>query len=1131
MEARMGAPIISGEPQRIRWGEHFLNPSFPYIPLTFLSLTLIATLYSFHHFSMMEENDARNDVSNSISRVVNDLENQSLQMERLSIGLAYSASLIDFTDSQRFLEAVDTFQEENLLPPHTYLLVIDVEGQIVNRLDVGMGKFGLKGLAHEIDIAMESADSGIFNPVPEAILGLRQVSEEGPSSDDFWVAYCNRIKSNQTTEPYTLALITTASNFLKTDSNLAPSDGGVHIVAKLVQNGDMPNTFVLDATPNLATLSPTEPMLESSVSIGNMQWTVKGGVPESSVGFAAYRPFILSGCVMVAGLLLTSIITRTIGACTTRMYSIQRRLDIAAHEVSEGLWYWDARSHELWFNPRFSTLLAVRPPRELPQLTDFFVGLAIDEDKPKLKTFFAEFLAGGYQKEVSFRIAVSTGISVWRKIRLAFHRDKKNQISYVAGSIQDVHGQRITEELLAQSEHRWKSAVEGNGDGLWDWDIVSGSVIFSNLWKEMIGYEPSEIENDFSQWLSLIHQDDVPSTFEKLNKHLRSETEHYETQFRLRCKDGTWKWILARGMVVSRNEYGEALRMIGTHTDISTRKEIEVRTQQLASIVNCSGDAIIRESLDGIIETWNHGAELLFGYPANKAIGKPLKMLYREQDEGIYQRSHDSVWKGEVLRILDAALVSEDRSERAVSIVASPIFDPHGRVIAASYIYHDISDFKVSAEQLKIARELAEQANRSKSEFLANMSHEIRTPMTAIIGYSSLMKDCLAPHDLPREFEDYIDTIQRNSKHLLSLINDILDLSKIEAGKIDIEIAAFSLRILLADVISSMQSKAMEKGIRFTLETIEPFPITVVSDPTRLRQILINLIGNAIKFTHEGTVQVRCEYETARNTLKVMIRDTGIGMSPLQMQRLFQPFQQADSTTSRKYGGTGLGLSISKRLATMLHGDIRVESTLGQGSVFTLEVNCNATFKPENTLGKHESTLGPSVPAEEAKECTPVQVAPSTQSDQRVKRLAGMRILLVEDGPDNRRLISYFLQRDGASVTLASDGLEALEKIEPSLATDPLSNPFDLIITDIQMPNMDGIELTRRVRSLEIDIPIIALTANAMKGDSDFCLASGCSCYLPKPIDRESLISSCETLAASALERMGVVLQSVQTSG
>ncbi|AMV31073.1 Autoinducer 2 sensor kinase/phosphatase LuxQ [Pirellula sp. SH-Sr6A] len=1121
----MGATIIRGVLQRARWAERFLfHPSIPYIPLSLLSLTLIATLYSYHYFSVLEEQETHSDVADSISRVAHALENQSLQMERLSIGLAYCSSLIDFTNKQYFLEAVETFQEENLLPQETCLLVIDFEGRIVNRLDLGLQELELKGLAHEIHFAMKKEDSQRFNPVPEAILGLPQELVGGPNKNDFWVASCNRIKSNLTTDPYTLALITKASNFLKTNSIPEQSDHRVQISAKLVRDGNIPNKFVFNPTLGNSESPSTAHILASSVWIGNMEWTVKGGVPENNVGFAAFRPGILAACVLVAGLLLTSMITRTIGACTSRMYNIQRRLDIAAHEVSEGLWYWDARSHELWFNPRFSTLLAVRPPRELSHLTEFFVELAIDEDKPKLKALFADLLADGYQKEFSFRIAISTGISVWRKIRLAYHRDKKNQISYIAGSIQDVHGQRITEELLAQSEHRWKSAVEGNGDGLWDWDIVSGSVIFSNLWKEMIGYTPHEIENDFSQWLSLIHQDDVPSTFEKLNKHLRSETEHYETQFRLRCKDGTWKWILARGMVVSRNEYGEALRMIGTHTDISTRKEIEVRTQQLASIVNCSGDAIIRESLDGIIETWNHGAELLFGYPANRAIGNPLKMLYREQDEGVYQKSHDSVWKGEVFRVLDASLVAEDRSERAVSIVASPIFDPHGRVIAASYIYHDISDFKVSAEQLKIARELAEQANRSKSEFLANMSHEIRTPMTAIIGYSSLMKDSLAPHDLPREFEDYIDTIQRNSKHLLSLINDILDLSKIEAGKLDIEIAAFSLRILLADVIGSMQSKAMEKGIRLVLDTPEPFPLTVVTDPTRLRQILINLIGNAIKFTHEGIVQVRCEYELSRSTLSVRIRDTGIGMSESQMQRLFQPFQQADSTTSRKFGGTGLGLSISKRLASMLKGDIRVESVLGEGSVFTLEVQCNATFKSVGSVG---STL----PVEQEKPLNSVHSVVANPTDQRRKRLDGLRILLVEDGPDNQRLITYFLQRDGAVVTLANDGLEAFEKITTSIATDPLSIAFDVIITDIQMPNMDGIELTKRVRSLDIDIPIIALTANAMKGDSDFCLANGCSCYLPKPIDRESLISSCESFAVPPLDRSLVSIQSVQTLG
>jgi len=387
----------------------------------------------------------------------------------------------------------------------------------------------------------------------------------------------------------------------------------------------------------------------------------------------------------------------------------------------------------------------------------------------------------------------------------------------------------------------------------------------------------------------------------------------------------------------------------------------------------------------------------------------------------------------------------------------------------------------------------AEQANQSKSEFLANISHEIRTPMTAILGYCDLLLDGDSP---PQQQHQYLDVIRRNGHHLLSLINDILDLSKIEAGRMQVERLACQPLRIMEEVVSLMRVRALQKNLVLEQDYQFPLPEVIQSDPIRLRQILVNLVGNAIKFTHKGAVRLiaRCVRGGARTLLAFDVCDTGIGMKKEQMERLFRPFTQADSSHSRVYGGTGLGLTISRRLAQAMGGDIHVRSTPGQGSTFS------ALIDP-----------GPLQNVRMLEALTDFTEAPQGSAPANADlRLAG-RFLLAEDGVDNQHLISTMLRKAGAEVELAENGRVAVEK---ALAAEQDGRGYAAILMDIQMPEMDGYEATRYLRKHGYSRPIIALTAHAMYSDLQKCLKAGCDEYTTKPVNRQQLIRLLQTVTA-----------------
>ncbi len=404
------------------------------------------------------------------------------------------------------------------------------------------------------------------------------------------------------------------------------------------------------------------------------------------------------------------------------------------------------------------------------------------------------------------------------------------------------------------------------------------------------------------------------------------------------------------------------------------------------------------------------------------------------------------------------------------------------------------------------AKEAALTAAKARGEFLANMSHEIRTPMTAILGFTDLLEDPGISQD---EFKDRVQTIRRNGEHLLSLINDILDISKLEAGKMNVERVDCSLKDLVGEVLTLMQVRAQGKGVSLVPEFLGEIPERIQSDPTRIRQILMNLVGNALKFTERGEVKIRvhCPGRVADgdvadgdvadgdvadgDTLRFEVEDTGIGIPADRVESLFESFTQADSSTTRKFGGTGLGLTICKRLAILLDGDILVESEEGRGSCFTFALNLMG-MSGLRFVDEASDTSMTEVATRESQVTKPIK--------GKKKFLLGARVLLAEDGPDNQRLIRFQLEKVGAEVEVAENGLVAYEA---ALEAQRQGQGFDLILMDMQMPEMDGYTATGKLREEGYEGPIIALTAHAMSGDRDKCIAAGCDDYATKPLVRK----------------------------
>ncbi len=599
-------------------------------------------------------------------------------------------------------------------------------------------------------------------------------------------------------------------------------------------------------------------------------------------------------------------------------------------------------------------------------------------------------------------------------------------------------------------------------------------------------------------WKPVVHPDDLDDCIARWTRAITTGTTHEEEIRMRRASDGAYRWHLSRALPV-RDGTGRILHWVGTSTDIHDRKmladqleaRVGERTRQLdgekqfvAAVLDHITDGIVACDTAGRVTYMNGAIREMQGLPGDAATG-PLAAelkLYDCRTGDLLpwdRRPLGMALRRQPMDAVECCVHRPDGHVRDVVASARPMTDAAGEVVGAVAVWHDVTELRRSRRELVKARDAAEAGSRSKGEFLANMSHEIRTPMTAIIGYAGLLSDC--DHS-PADRAEYVQIIRRNGDHLLCIVNDILDLSKIEAGKMRAEPMAMSPRRLVAEVESSMRVRAAERNIAFDVECGDDVPEAIWSDPTRLRQVLLNLVSNAIKFTSDGGVRLVLAGDAATGTLTIAVTDTGIGMTPDQLGHLFEPFSQADASTTRRFGGTGLGLAVSKRLVEMLGGALTAVSEVGVGSTFTCTIACG------------------DLPAEAT---APVPATPTTATPAQGVR---GRVLLVEDSADNRRLVRVYLEEAGLTVDVAEDGQAAVDAVT---AADLHGEPFDLVLMDMQMPVMDGYAATREIRARGMDeLPIIAFTAHAMATEADRCAAAGCDGYATKPVDPVALVDT-----------------------
>ena len=500
---------------------------------------------------------------------------------------------------------------------------------------------------------------------------------------------------------------------------------------------------------------------------------------------------------------------------------------------------------------------------------------------------------------------------------------------------------------------------------------------------------------------------------------------------------------------------------------------------------------------------WVFPTSVIFLACLNKI--SPLRIGETGEDAGLDAAEHGGNNElGELLAVMEKHVSGEQATlaETGAGTDMGLVAAQYNRVIqsrdqAITQLKHHTDALETSQtqlneqkEKLTLANKEALSSSKAKSEFLANMSHEIRTPMTSILGYIDILEE--ESYGRPNSLES-ISVVKKHGHHLLGLINDILDISKIEAGKLDIESIDCPTLNLVSEVETLMAGRTKENDkLNFRCEFQNSVPEMIQTDPTRLKQILINLIGNAIKFTKEGEVKLAVQFlnDEDKPEIQFDVTDTGIGMTPEQLGKLFQKFSQADTSTTRKFGGTGLGLTISRSLAEALGGTLTVTSTYGEGSTFSLKI---PTGKIENI---------PLVTPQSTEETTS-EKENENETEQLPESLENCRVLIVEDGIDNQRLIKFLLKKDGATVELANNGLEGIEKIEENIKND---SPFNVILMDMQMPILDGYSATKQLRENNYDGPIIALTAHAMSSDRRKCLDAGCTDFTTKPINKTELI-------------------------
>lgn len=628
-------------------------------------------------------------------------------------------------------------------------------------------------------------------------------------------------------------------------------------------------------------------------------------------------------------------------------------------------------------------------------------------------------------------------------------------------------------EALKKSEEKYRNIIERSTDVIYKTNRFGYFTFVNPVMERLTGFSAAELLN--THFTKLIRYDYRKTATSVYLQQIENKQATSYLELPIVTKSGTERWI---GQSVQHTELSEGdFEMTALAIDITERraaaKTIALREEKYRNIIANINMGLVEVDLHEIIRYCNQGFCDLSGYKRDELIGKNIVDILVSDSSKNLLTNKTKERSGGVSDIYEIEIKNKAGELRWWMVSGAPNYDDAGTLIGSIGIHLDITERKSLEQKLKISQKKAEESSKAKEAFLANMSHEIRTPLNAIIG---MIRE-LSYENLSENQRHYVQNTSTASLHLLSVLNNILDISKIEAGEFQLEMQHFNLDEVLKNVVTIMKTSASEKNLYLNATVSPQINHTLVGDPTRIRQILLNLLGNAVKFTQTGGVTIDCKLEeenTQQQSLLLSIKDTGIGMGEKYVKNIFSKFSQEDVTTARNYGGTGLGMAITRELIQLMNGSIEVKSKRHEGTTITIKLvlPIGNEMKVENSAAYERNPKG-----------TPVKV------------------LLAEDNEFNRLVATRTLERNNCIVSIAVNGAEALELLQ--------KEKFDVILMDLQMPVMDGIAATQSIRhTLQLKIPIIALSANAFKTESDHCLSIGMNDYVTKPFEEKVLMAS-----------------------